>query len=176
MMEDGLVLHHEVRTAVRTNGFMEVYHSGTEEVELLKGHSFSVATLPAIVLLKFIAFDDRPERRFKDARDIANIISHYFDLQTDIVYDHHSDLFSDSEKTTITEIAAIVIGREMYRILQTNTQLYQRLKNILTGHIAKFEHSSFLRNMVLETGTTITLMARYLECILQGLTKAAGGV
>lgn len=50
---------------------MEVYQSGTEEVEMETGHNFKIATLPSIVLLKLIAFDDRPEKRSKDARDIA---------------------------------------------------------------------------------------------------------
>ncbi len=35
------------------------------------------ATLPAIVLLKLIAYDDRPEHRIKDPGDIAGII-YYF--------------------------------------------------------------------------------------------------
>ena len=68
-------------TSIKVNGFNEVYLAGTETVELSTGHTFKVATLPAIVLLKFIAYDDRPEVRAKDARDIINIMLHFFDLQ-----------------------------------------------------------------------------------------------
>lgn len=49
--------------SIKVNGFNEVYFAGTETVELSTGHTFKVATLPAIVLLKFIAYDDRPEVR-----------------------------------------------------------------------------------------------------------------
>ncbi len=53
-------------TNVHVNGFMEVYQSGTQEIRVETGHNFKVATLPSIVLLKFIAFDDRPEHRIKE--------------------------------------------------------------------------------------------------------------
>ena len=59
----------------KVNGFNEVYLAGTKTVELSTGHTFKVATLSAIVPLKFIAYDDRPEVRAKDARDIINIIT-----------------------------------------------------------------------------------------------------
>jgi predicted nucleotidyltransferase len=45
-------------TSINVNGFSEVYQSGTITIELLTGHNFKIATLPSIVLLKLIAFDD----------------------------------------------------------------------------------------------------------------------
>jgi predicted nucleotidyltransferase len=50
-------------TNIKVNGFMEVYTAGTEPVTLDTGNSFKVASLPSIVLLKLISFDDRPELR-----------------------------------------------------------------------------------------------------------------
>lgn len=50
---------------------MEVCLSGTKKIETETGHEFKVGTLPSIVLLKLIAFEGRPEKRTKDARDIA---------------------------------------------------------------------------------------------------------
>jgi predicted nucleotidyltransferase len=76
---------------------MEVYKSGTTELTLQTGHHFNIATLPSIVLLKLIAFDDRPENRFKDPRNIINIILHFFDLQAELIYSQHSDLFAGDE-------------------------------------------------------------------------------
>lgn len=80
-------------TSIKVNGFNEVYLAGTELVEPATGHTFKVATLPSIILLKFIAYDDRPEVRTKDARDIINIMLHFFELQADLIYDSHADLF-----------------------------------------------------------------------------------
>ena len=68
-------------TSISVNGFSEVYNSGTAEVQLDTGHHFKVASLSSIVLLKLIAYDDRPEQRAKDGRDVGSIIEHYFDLE-----------------------------------------------------------------------------------------------
>ena len=153
---------------------MEVYRAGTETVALDTGHRFEVATLPSIVLLKLIAFDDRPERRSKDARDIAGIIHHFFDLQAPLIYSEaHLDLFEgDIDDSSLQEIAAIVIGREIRKIISRNEALTQRVQAILHGHIAMEENSAFVRNMVAETGSTVMAMVGQLKNMLAGLTGA----
>lgn len=93
----------------------EVYISGTEQVELETGNNFKVATLPGIALLKFIAYDDRPENRQKDAADIANLIKHFFLLNEELVFEYHNDLF-ELEERSLVSIGAIVLGREMARL------------------------------------------------------------
>lgn len=123
-------------TSICVDGFEEVYFSGTAEANLGTGHLFKVATLPAIVLLKLIAFDDRPENRIKDARDIANIITCFFELAADLIYhEDHLDIFSGDEdileKMSLPEISAIVIGRELKRIVGENKPLLERLTSIL---------------------------------------------
>lgn len=169
-IDDGAEISGEGLTSIKVNGFMEVYETGTKEVEMMDGHHFAVATLPAIVLLKFIAYDDRPEQRIKDARDIANIIAHFFDLEGDLIYEHHSDLFLDETDLELDELSAIVIGREIYAILKRNHPLCQRLVCILNSHLEKAERSDFIRNMAQETNATIEHMIRYLKGILSGLS------
>jgi len=157
-------------TSIKVNGFLEVYQAGTEEVKLATGHTFKVATLPAIVLLKLIAYDDRPEMRFKDARDIVNIIDHYFDLQAELIYEHHSDIF-EGEEMSENEIAALVIGREMQKIVAENEALFQRLSKIITAQIGLKENSAFIRNMVQESGGTVEEMTKLLERLLSGFNE-----
>lgn len=152
---------------IKVNGFMEVYQAGTEEVTLKTGHIFKIATLPAIVLLKLIAYDDRPEIRFKDARDVINIITHFFDLQAEMIYDEHADLFGD-EEGSLNEISATVIGREMKKIVAGNENLYNRLTGIITKHIALKEDSPFVRNMVNESNTNVDEIIRILNNLLTG--------
>ena len=156
-------------TSIKVNGFLEVYQSGTAEMKMATGHSFKVATLPAIVLLKLIAYDDRPEMRFKDARDFANIIRHYFDLQADLIYEQHSDIFDGMEMSE-EEISALVIGREVQRITIENEKLFERLSRIITREIAQQANSAFIRNMVQETGTTVEAMVGLMKRLLAGLT------
>jgi predicted nucleotidyltransferase len=156
-------------TNIKVNGFMEVYQAGTEEVTLKTGHIFKIATLPAIVLLKLIAYDDRPEIRFKDARDIVNIITHYFDLQAETIYEHHADLFG-GEEGSLSEISANVIGREMKKIIDDNIDLYNRLTGIIIKQIELKANSAFIRNMVNEDNSNVEEVIRLLENLLDGLT------
>lgn len=110
-------------------GLKEVFERGTEGVTFDDNSIYQVATIPAIVLLKFIAWDDRPELRLKDLGDIALILDNYFDRFDDDIYDNHSDLFGDRE---LEEIAAYVIGRKIKHIIGNSTHLKQRLTHILT--------------------------------------------
>jgi predicted nucleotidyltransferase len=162
-------------TNISVDGFQEVLNSGTAGIEIETGHHFKVATLPAIVLLKLIAFDDRPEKRYKDARDIANIIGSYFDLQADLIYNSHSDLFLESEEkmaaTSLPEISATVIGREIKRIAQGNLTLINRLDKIVEQHITLAEDSSFIRNVVEESGETVIETLKWINALLKGLRE-----
>jgi predicted nucleotidyltransferase len=155
---------------IKVNGFLEVYNGGVEDMEVLEGHHFKVATLPAIVLLKFIAFDDRPEKRLKDARDIANIITNYFELQSDLIFENHHDLYKeDMPERQPTEIAAIVIGREIRKMLNDNPALHNRIIKIIEEQVHKFEESIFIKNMSHETGESLEEMKHLLLAVIFGL-------
>ncbi|QEH40724.1 nucleotidyl transferase AbiEii/AbiGii toxin family protein [Chitinophaga sp. XS-30] len=160
--------------SISLDGFHEVYLSGTEETDLGTGHLFKVATLSAIVLLKLIAYDDRPEKRAKDARDIANIISCFFELQADLIYDNHSDIFTGDEDVldtiSLPEISAIVIGRELKRITGGNEDLLKRLTSIITEQATLAEKSAFIRNMLEETGQTVEEVQKWLQAMQRGIS------
>lgn len=156
-----------------TEGFMEVYQAGTVMAEMETGHVFKAATLPGIVLLKLIAYDDRPEMRQKDARDVAGIIQHFFDLQQDLIYAHHVDLYADGQPDREPqEIAAIAIGREMKKMCGNNEALKNRLLTILIKHIEKKQSSTFVRLMVGETSRPVDEMVTWLSSLLIGLKQS----
>jgi predicted nucleotidyltransferase len=169
-IDDGITFASQGLVNIHVNGFMEVYQSGTKEIRVETGHNFKVATLPSIVLLKFIAFDDRPEHRTKDAIDVANIISHFFDLQAELIYREHADLF-EKEERTLEEISAIVIGREIKKICASNEHLLSRLSNILKAHIKQKEKSAFVRNMLASSEDTIETKVRLLQNIYSSLAS-----
>jgi predicted nucleotidyltransferase len=104
-----------------------------------------VATLPAIILLKIIAFQDRPEMRLKDPQDIYEIITHYFNLQSELIYDKHPDLFD--QETELELISCRVIGREIRNIVSDNRVLQQRVVDSLVSEIDKSEKSVFLKSI-----------------------------
>ena len=113
------------------NGFEEIFRKATiqvidEDDEL----EFKVATLPAILLLKLIAYDDRPEKRTQDPQDIAQIIENYFEVEKEMIWEEHHDLFDDD--SGLIEIGARVIGREIKQIINENEALKERVLSILS--------------------------------------------
>jgi predicted nucleotidyltransferase len=110
-------------------GLKEVFQRGTENICFDDSSMYQVATLPAIVLLKLIAWNDRPEHRIKDLSDIAIIFEHYFDLCADDIYDNHNDLF---EQIELDAIAAQVIGRKIKYIIGDSNDLNHQIIDILT--------------------------------------------
>lgn len=170
-IDDGLKFEGTGLTSIKANGFMEVHECGTATFDLDTGHSFRIATLPSIVLLKFIAYDDRPENRGKDPRDIINIILHFFELQSDFVYDHHSDLFGRAWDPSLEQIAAKVIGREIKKTIAGNGDLLRRLVNILVVHMNLREKSGLIRNMVNESDRNVEMVLQLLASLLEGITE-----
>ena len=168
-IDDGVSFNSEGLESIKVNGFMEVYRFGTENVELETGHRFKVASLSSIILLKLIAFDDRPEIRSKDARDLANIIYHYFDLNANLIYEQHADLFSEEEEKPLQEISATVIGREIKKLCISNPMLILRIETMLKKHIEWKEKSSFILNKVAETEETLEVHLNRLNNILLAL-------
>jgi len=157
--------------SIKVNGFQEVFNMGIEHVTLETGHQFKIATLPSIVLLKFIAYDDRPELRFKDARDIINIIEHYFNLQSEFIYENHADLFGgDDEDITLEEISAMVVGREIKKMIKENADLNSRLSRIISEHLDQMDKSALIRNMVNESGKDVEKVVAILRAMLNYIT------
>lgn len=171
-IDDSVKIIGQGMTSIHVNGFMEVYQGGTSEVKMETGHVFKTATLPAIVLLKLIAYDDRPEQRQKDAGDIAGIIQNYFHLQSDLIFENHIDLFSiDKPEKELHEIAAIVIGREITKMCGDNQKLKNRLENIITNQIEKGHASAFIQEMVRETKQPVNDVIEWLKHLISGLTE-----
>ncbi|OJV13256.1 MAG: hypothetical protein BGO21_15110 [Dyadobacter sp. 50-39] len=154
-------------TTIQISGMKEVYENGTEIVNLETGNTFKAATLIGIVLLKLVAYDDRPERRQKDATDIGNILVNFFDMHQDLIYSNHLDMFDEQERT-LENISGIVLGREIKKIVLSNANLIDRSKRILIDHINFGEESIFTQLIAKETGKEIDLIIGYLRDILWG--------
>jgi predicted nucleotidyltransferase len=99
---DGFNLSHSIALTAIPNGFAEVFEKGTAQIEI-QGQNFAVSTLPGIVLLKLIAYDDRPENRYKDLKDIANIVEHYDRIMDEVLFEeNYVDLLEIDSRLTIS--------------------------------------------------------------------------
>lgn len=73
--------------------------------------------------------------------------------------------------TSLPEISATVIGREIKRIAQGNLTLINRVDKIVEQHITLAEDSSFIRNMVEESGETVIETLKWINALLKGLRE-----
>ena len=155
---------------VHTNvsGFNEVYDQAIEEVSFEGKYRFNVATLAGIVILKFISYDDRPEMRSQDIKDIGAILDNYFELETETIFAKHADLFENVE-SDLTKIAARVLGRQMRPALNKNTLLKERLLSILHQNTGSVNESAIGFLLHDESPATIEYQVDLLKEIIAGI-------
>jgi len=126
----GITIEGSGLTSLKMPGFKEIYDEGLPVVELEEIHKFKFCTLPGIVILKLVAWQDRPEIRRDDIKDMSNILKHFFDMYAEEIFENHNDLFGDNA-SKLHLIAARVMGREMNKIAKRNEILHNRLKDLL---------------------------------------------
>lgn len=113
-------------------GLYEIFERGVEKNAFPDGTQYRLATLPSIVFLKFIAWDNRPENRRKDIEDIVYIIQNY-DIYSDDILDNHYELYTELEPRYI---GARVIGRKISFILGDSLIFKEQIIKIIEQQIA----------------------------------------
>ncbi len=158
---DGLGL-----TTISTQGLAEAYHA-SHPVTLDEEKTFKVCTLPGLVILKLIAWQDRGDVRPKDAQDVGYILEKYFDIATEEIYDHHNDLFD--EKTEVVDIGARVMGRQIGSILSSAPLLRERITRLLTEQTSNPQNSRLGEAMARGTTYLAAEAVRRLGLVLRGI-------
>ena len=157
-------------TKIGLDGFQESYELGLIETQIGEEKYFA-CSIPAIVLLKLIAFDDRPNRRIKDVKDVKDInaiCKHYPEIESEAIWSDHFDLYSEEREHH--EVARIALGREMRKIIEPNSRLKKRVINILDNAIN--QESTFLPHMIDDSMTeTLEGKAQILLNIKQGIIE-----
>ena len=115
-------------TNIKLDGFEEVYKKGIRTVDL-GGQVINICTIPSIVLLKLIAFDDRPEYRAKDPLDISSIMNDFPHIESDLLWDEYSTLYD--KDISHEEIGTIVLGSEVGKLIGENETLLSRVLRII---------------------------------------------
>lgn len=157
-------------TNISLQGFTEVFEEGLPELDLEGKHRFKFCTLPGIVLLKMIAWDDRPEVRRDDIKDISDILNHFFDMYDNEIWENHNDLFGD-ENADLKHIATRVMGREMRKIAKRNEKLFGRIEGILNANTGDTANSKMAVIMIEYFGNTVEDNVLLLQQLKQGFTE-----
>lgn len=148
---------------ISTVGFTEVLAEAAT-VATPTGQQWRVVTLPGIVVLKLVAWQDRPERG-KDAVDVWNLLEVYFNLVQEEIYTSHLELLNEEETPDTTNlmllVGARVLGRHVRQLL-TGGPVLTRLLSLLAGQLALGEQSPMARTMSRqgpEISTCLTTLA-----------------
>lgn len=113
----------------------------TVSVAFDDGVSVEVVSLPALGLLKLIAWDERPMERAYDAQDLCFIFRQYFDVELDTIVERHADLF-DEDDFSRPIVSARAYGREIAPLLAERDALQEHILHILERETADIHQSS----------------------------------
>ncbi len=172
-------LHGTVRVSgagmeeISTIGFPEMAISAVEISLQGEAGAWRIASIPALLLLKFLAWEDRPEKRGKDATDIALILRYYFELAGDRLYDEHFDLLEDPETDDLLyrySIAAHVAGRELRALLENSTVL-NRISALLRSQDDAGRAATFVRAMQQDGNQDAVSAHRMFARLVQGFEE-----
>ncbi|MDB5233228.1 MAG: hypothetical protein JWR44_221 [Hymenobacter sp.] len=140
--------------------------------------TWQAVTLPGLVALKLLAWDDRPEQRGKDGTDLRLILQHYHALiETDIIERHYELLIAqDPQEAELMQMVGIrVLGQELQALVAVSPAVLSRLQNILTQEIQLVNASRLALAMAQKisptdkTTPTVSQSQKWLQALATGL-------
>ncbi len=147
-------------------GFKEIMSEPTEAK--VEEKSVKIPPLPGMVLLKLVAWSDRPEERDNDLYDILRIIEHYYDRAFEEIADHHYTLLDEDDHL---KVAARVLGRQARKYLEKSEQLKTRILAVLEQNLEDPEKSKIARHWIRGRDWDIMYAQEILEELRTGLTE-----
>jgi len=166
--EGKVVIEGKGLVSINLDGFKEAFEYGAVGATV-ENDNFKVCSIPSVVLLKLIAFDDRPERRPKDSIDINSILMHYPQIETELIWEGYNFLYEDDEKTH-DEIGIEVLGFEISKIISNNEDLKNRVLDILDKAV---KLKSKLAELMIQNAEkeTIKMKLDILQSLQNGIVK-----
>lgn len=165
-------------TSISVVGLAEVL-TRAEPVRITDQITWQAVTLPGLVGLKLLAWDDRPEQRGKDGTDLRLILQHYHALITDDIFDQHYELLaslSDSADDDVMCLTGIqVLGQELGALVGASLPLHERLRRILATQIQLGTASRLAQSMAQvispadRTAPSISQSVQWLDALLAGI-------
>jgi predicted nucleotidyltransferase len=128
--EVGTVKFIERQVMLSVIGFKEV-NEIAQEIQV-GDLVIRVTPMEGIFILKLVSWNEKPIDRSKDLEDLQFILKNYFELNSEIIYDHHTDFFEEISEQNFQILAgARVLGRDMAKALNLSQQLKLKIENIL---------------------------------------------
>jgi len=146
-IEENFTINFDKRhTDLHMLGFKEVLQN-PESVQI-EDKSLKIPSLAGMVILKLIAWSDRPEERDNDLYDILRIIEHYFDLNFDEIVENHNDTFPEEDDLDQFKIAARVLGRKASKFLNISEFINNRILKTINENVIDAKNSPIAKQWV----------------------------
>lgn len=165
--ENNKVGFNQRYTDLHVLGFKEVMKNSREYK--IEDRVVHVPPIPGMVLLKLVAWSDRPEDRANDPYDILRIIEHYNDLEFESNMTDHYDLIPEEEDFDERAFAARILGRKAKEYLDKSTDLKNRIMKVLDANTLKAENSQIAKAWATEKGWELDYCVLLLEEFKTGL-------
>ena len=162
------VQFNERYTDLHVLGYKEVLGDSVETP--IEEKLVGVPSFPGMVLLKLVAWNDRPEERDNDPVDILRIIDQYFNLNYDEIVEFHYDTFPEGELDQLL-VAAQVLGRKARKYLSENENLEKRILSILEDNLADVEKSPLAREWARIHDCEVEYAHSILAALHKGITE-----
>jgi predicted nucleotidyltransferase len=133
----------------------------------------NVPPLAGMIVLKFIAWFDRPEERTNDPADILTIIDEYYHIAEDKLYTEHFDLLANAaEPFDRRLIAAQLLGREIASIVNKSERVKERVMHVIDQALQFDTYTtSFLYVWAYERGWTLDYAHKLLNHLRLGIIE-----
>lgn len=147
-------------------GFKEVLEY-SEQVQI-EEKIVNIPPLAGMIILKLIAWSDRPEERENDLSDILRIIEHYFDHNFNEIIESHHDIFGEDEFDQIL-ISAEVLGRKARKILAKSKELESRIIYVLEQNLKSEFQSTIARDWATKKDWTVEYALKVFKSLYTGM-------
>jgi predicted nucleotidyltransferase len=159
---------NERYTDLHVLGFKEVIKDSREyEIEDRVVH---VPPIPGMVILKLVAWSDRPEDRGNDPYDILRVIEHYNDLEYENNMEEHFDLIPEDDFDDRI-FSARILGRKAKTYLDESKDLETRIFDVLEANTVNAEESRIAKSWAIKKGWDLEYCVALLEEFKAGLSE-----
>ena len=165
--ENNTINFNKRYTDLHALGFREVMEEAVQ-VEIEEKIA-NIPPLPGMVILKLIAWSDRPEERSDDLTDILRIIQHYYELKWNEIIEQHYDIL-DKEPFDQLLIAAEVLGRNSRLYLQKSEAISTRILKVLENNLIDVSKSAIAREWARKLDKDIEYAFALLNAFQKGIT------
>jgi len=167
--ENNTVGFNERYTDLHVLGFKEVMKDSREyDIEDRVVH---VPPIPGMVILKLVAWSDRPEDRGNDPYDILRVIEHYNDLEFETNMLEHYDLIPEEVDFDSRIFSARILGRKAKAYLDESEDLETRIFEVLEENTVNAEESRIAKSWAIEKGWDLEYGVSLLEEFKMGLSE-----